>query len=142
MAILSKGALTRLFGWRGPPTQWNYARQEKEMDITLFFYFFLRHTQNSKDFFLQNCINFNWICLFLLQKVTFQFFFFLRPESKCKFLFVFFFLRRGTKHPCRSSSTKQYSESCLIEQHNVWNWFHFLTRKYSLSEYLITNQYI
>ncbi len=35
------------------------------------------------------------------------FFIFLRPES----ISYFFFLWRGTKHPCRSSSTKQYTES-------------------------------
>ncbi len=39
---------------------------------------------------------------------------FLSDDSQLtKFYFYIFFLRRRTKHPCQSSSTKQYSESCL-----------------------------
>ena len=41
-------------------------------------------------------------------------FFFLRRELKYSFLFLFFFLRQSTKHPCQSSLTKQYTESGLI----------------------------
>ena len=42
------------------------------------------------------------------------FIFFLQPESKSKFFYLFF-LRQGTTHPCRSLSTKQYSESSLMK---------------------------
>ena len=90
--FIIKAALTILFGWQGPPTLWNYARREKKIDISLLFLFFPPTCPEVKGFFFQNCINSDWICLFLLLKVTFQlfFYFFLRPESKCKFLFFFF----------------------------------------------------
>ncbi len=48
------------------------------------------------------------------RKSNFPTFFFLRPESKSKSLFLCYFLRQGTKHTCRSSSTKQCTESDLI----------------------------
>ncbi len=53
---------------------------------------------------------------FLDKKLTFQYFFyfFLRCELDRRFYFLFFFLRRGQKDPCRSSSTKQYTECGLI----------------------------
>ena len=53
---------------------------------------------------------------FLDKKLTFQhfFYFFLRCEPDRRFYFLFFFLRRGQKDPCRSSSTKQYTECGLV----------------------------
>ena len=77
-----------------------------------FIFFSSDMPKNQRNFFFQNCINSH----FYYKKSLSNFFPPpLRPESKCKFLFSFFFLRRGTKHPCRSSSTKQYSESCLMD---------------------------
>ncbi len=50
------------------------------------------------------------------KKLTFKilFYFFLRCEPERIFYFLFFFLRRGQKDPCRTLSTKQYTECRLI----------------------------
>ncbi len=63
---------------------------------------FIFPSEMHKDFFSKNCINTcpYGVCLFSIEKVTFQ-------------LFLNFFLQQNTKHPCWSSSTKQYTESGL-----------------------------
>ncbi len=92
----------------------------KKIDISLFFYFFLRHAQKSKDFF-PKLHQFQWnLFIFTIKShfPTYFFYFFLRPESKCKFLFLFFSLRWGTKHPCRSLST--WSQGGFMEAPPHW----------------------
>ncbi len=98
-------------GQRGPLTWLNHARQAKKSDISFFFYFFLRHAQKKQRIFFENCINPYGNCRYSIEKVTFQLFL-LFPPTRIKILIIIFPpLRQGTKHPCLSSSTKQYSES-------------------------------
>ena len=80
--LLCQGICSILFGRRGPPTWKNCARQEKKFDISIFFYFFLRHARKTKNFFSTlACPQITWDSTIFLTKNSFPAFF--EPTCAC-----------------------------------------------------------
>ncbi len=117
MCYSAKATLSILFGRWGPPTWKNYARREKKLAAQVFFLFFPPTCKKSNDTFIKKVDkNHREFVYFHGKKLTLErlFYFFLRCKPDRIFYFLFFFLWQGQKDPCRSSSSKQYTECCLI----------------------------
>ncbi len=111
--ILFKGIPGILFGRRGPPTLRNCARQGKKFDISIFFYFFLRHARKTKNFF-SKCAQIMWNLTIFLTKINFSpYFLFFPPTLAKRQIIYFFFPPTEQKKPCRTSSTKQFTADAL-----------------------------
>ena len=93
--------------------------ENKNLTFCFYFIFSSDMTKKKQGFFFRKLCKSSWNLLIFTCKSNFPlfFYFFLRPEATGKVLFLFFFLRQGTKDPCRSSSTKQYSEFGLKYNH-------------------------
>ncbi len=88
--------------------------EEKKLTFHYYSIFSSDMPKNQRNFF-PKLHQFQLNLFIFTIKSHFPTFFLFFPPTRVKILFFIFifFLRRGTKLPCRSSSTKQYSESCL-----------------------------
>ncbi len=96
-------------------------RKKKTNPIQHFFLFFPPTCKKNYDILFKKWMNHMESVYFHNKKLTFEhlFYFLLRCEPNRIFYFLFFILRRGQKDPCRTSSTKQYTE-CRLRQASFW----------------------
>ena len=90
--------------------------EEKKTWHFVFILFFPPTWPKNQRFFSRKLYKSSWYLLISTHKSNFLTFFSSDQRQNVNFYFFFFLLRQRTKDPCRSSSTKQYSECGLIAQ--------------------------